>query len=48
MEKAKYVIDPKAALPGRIYQKDRPWSCAYCYWWGKPDAQKAIAGTWSR
>lgn len=35
MRKPKYVIDPKAALPGRSYQKDKPWSCAYCYWWGK-------------
>lgn len=41
MEKAKYVIDPKAALPGRIYQKDRPWSCAYCYWWGKAGCTKS-------
>lgn len=41
MEKAKYVIDPKAALPGRSYQKDKPWSCAYCYWWGKAGCTKS-------
>ena len=38
---AEYVIDPKAALPGRIYQKDKPWSCAYCYWWGKAGCTKS-------
>ena len=35
MGNKKLVIDPKAAIPGQKYQKDKPWSCRYCYWWGK-------------
>lgn len=35
MGNRKLVTDPKAALPGRKYQKDKPWSCRYCYWWNK-------------
>lgn len=35
MENKKLVIDPKAAIPGQKYQKDKPWSCRYCFWWEK-------------
>lgn len=35
MGNKKLVVDPKAAIPGQKYQKDKPWSCRYCYWWGK-------------
>ena len=35
MGNRKLVTDPKAALPVRKYQKDKPWSCRYCYWWKK-------------
>lgn len=40
MGNKKLVIDPKAALPGRKYQKDKPWSCRYCYWWEKGECKE--------
>ena len=28
------IIEPNAAIEGRKYSEDKPWSCKYCYWWG--------------
>ena len=28
------IIEPNAAIEGRKYSEEKPWSCKYCYWWG--------------
>lgn len=28
------IVEPNAAMPGRKYSEEKPWSCKYCYWWG--------------
>lgn len=28
------IIEPNAAIEGRKYREEKPWSCKYCYWWG--------------
>lgn len=28
------IIEPNAAIEGRKYSEEKPWSCEYCYWWG--------------
>lgn len=27
------IVEPNAAMPGRKYSEEKPWSCKYCYWW---------------
>ena len=27
------IIEPNAAIEGRKYSEEKPWSCKYCYWW---------------
>jgi hypothetical protein len=29
----KAIVDPKAVIPGRKYEPEKPWSCEYCYFW---------------
>ena len=26
--------EQNAAIEGRKYSEEKPWSCKYCYWWG--------------
>ena len=34
MKTNKYlIIEPNAAIEGRKYSEEKPWSCKYCYWW---------------
>ena len=28
------IVESNAAMPGRKYSEEKPWSCKYCYWWG--------------
>ena len=28
------IVELNAAMPGRKYSEEKPWSCKYCYWWG--------------
>ena len=28
------IIEPNAAIEGRKYSEEKPWSCKYCYWRG--------------
>ena len=28
------IIEPNAAIEGRKYSEEKPWSCKYCYCWG--------------
>ena len=28
------IVEPNAAMTGRKYSDEKPWSCKYCYWWG--------------
>ena len=27
------IIEQNAAIEGRKYSEEKPWSCKYCYWW---------------
>lgn len=33
MKNKDLIIDPKAAIIGRKYHPEKPWSCVYCYFW---------------
>lgn len=35
------IIEPNAAIEGRKYSEEKPWSCKYCYWW--EEKRKAVA-----
>ena len=38
------IIEPNAAIEGRKYSEEKPWSCKYCYWWaGKKKLKKKQA-----